>query len=115
LPKALGDDTLDLERIRNLLEETQTWKVELDTEGLSYLLQQALEKMMAKLVAAPEDTAFLKELLTAAEMTHSVPFPVDLGKVQNLCNEILQSTYLDFQKKVQQGDEAAKERSFSNG
>ena len=109
LRKALGDDTLDLERIRNLLEEAQTWKVELDTEGLSYLLQQALEKMMAKLVAAPEDTAFLKEVLAAAEMACSVPFPVDLWKVQNLYHEILQSTYPEFQKKVQQGDEAAKE------
>ena len=107
LRKALSGDTLELERIRSLLDEAQTWKVELDTEGLSYLLQQTLERMMAKLAASPEDIAFLKELLAAAQMARSVPFPVDLWKVQNLYHEMLQSTYPEFQKRAKQGDEAA--------
>jgi len=107
LRKALSGDTLELERIGSLLDEAQTWKVELDTEGLSYLLQQTLERMMAKLVASPEDIAFLNELLAAAQMARSVPFPVDLWKVQNLYHEMLQSTYLKFQKRAKQGDEAA--------
>jgi len=109
LRKALSGDTLELERIRSLLDEIQTWKVELDTKGLSYLLQQTLERMMAKLAANPEDIAFLKELLAAAQMARSVPFPVDLWKVQNLYNEMLQSTFPEFQKRAQQGDESALE------
>lgn len=109
LRKALSGDTLELDRIRNLLDETQTWKVELDTEGLSYLLQQTLERMMEKLVAASEDITFLKELLAAAEMARSVPFAVDLWKVQNLYHKMLQSTYPEFQKRAQQGDGAAVE------
>ena len=109
LRKALSGDTLELERIRSLLDEVQTWKVELDTEGLSYVLQQTLEKMMAKLTAAPEDVDLLKELLAATEMTRSVPFPVDLWKVQNLYHKMLQSIYPEFRKRAQQGDEAAVE------
>jgi len=109
LRKALSGDTLELDRIRSLLDETQTWKVELDTEGLSYLLQQTLERMMEKLVAASEDITFLKELLAAAEMARSVPFAVDLWKVQNLYHKMLQSTYPEFQKRAQQGDGAAVE------
>jgi len=107
LRKAVSGDSLDLERISSILDETRTWKVELDTEGLSYFLQQTLERMMARLVTAPEDIDLLKELLAAAEMLHSLPFPIDLWKVQNLYHKMLKSTYPEFQKRAQQGDEAA--------
>ncbi|HUU64712.1 MAG TPA: DUF3536 domain-containing protein [Dehalococcoidales bacterium] len=109
LRKAVSGDSLDLERIRSILDEIRTWKVELDTEGLSYLLQWTLERMMARLVTTPEDIDFLKELLAAAEMLHLLPFPVDLWKVQNLYHEMLKSIYPEFQTKAQQGDEAAQE------
>jgi hypothetical protein len=107
LRKAVSSDTLEPERIRSLLDETKTWNAELDTEGLSYLLQQTLERMMARLTTNPGDVSLLKELLVAMEITHSVPFALDLWKVQNLYHEMLQSNYPDFQKKAQQGDEAA--------
>ncbi|MFC1967878.1 DUF3536 domain-containing protein [Chloroflexota bacterium] len=109
LRKAVSGDSLDLEHIRSILDETQTWKVELDTEGLSYLLQQTLERMMARLVTAPEDIDFLKESLAAAEMLPVLPFQVDLWKVQNLYHEMLKSTYPEFQTRAQEGDKAAEE------
>jgi len=109
LRKALSGDSLDFERISSILHETRTWKVELDTEGLSYLLQQTLERMMARLVTTPEDIEFLKELLVAAEMFRMLPFPVDLWKVQNLYHEMLKSTYPEFQTRAQRGNAAAQE------
>jgi hypothetical protein len=109
LRRALGSETLDLEHIRGLLDEIETWDVELDTEGLSYQLQQTLEKMMDGFVAAPEDEDLLKELLAAVQMAGSAPFPVDLWKVQNLYHGMLQSTYPELKKKAQQGDESAGE------
>jgi alpha-amylase/alpha-mannosidase (GH57 family) len=109
LRKAVSADTLDLERIRSLLEETQTWEVELDTEGLSYLLQNTLERMMVNLVGAPENIDFLQELLDGTEILPALPFQVDLWKVQNLYHEILESVYPEFQERAGQGDEAAKE------
>jgi alpha-amylase/alpha-mannosidase (GH57 family) len=109
LRKALSSEPLDLERINSLLDETQTWQVELDSEGLSYQLQQTLEGMIEKLAANPDDIAYLKGLLAAAEMARTVPFPVDLWKVQNLYHAMLQSTYPEFQKRAQQGDKPAVE------
>lgn len=109
LRKAVSSDTLDLECIKSLLDETQTWKVELDTEGLSYFLQHNLEQMIAKLVDTPEDIKLLKELLAAMEITRSVPFAVDLWKVQNLYHVMLQSAFPEFQKKAERQDKAAQE------
>ncbi len=109
LRKAVSGDSLDTERIKGLLDETHTWQVELDAEGLSYFLQQTLERMMARLAADPENIDFLKELLSAAEMLRALPFQVDLWKVQNLYHEMLGSAYPEFQKRAQQGDGAAQE------
>ena len=107
LRRALSSDPMELEHIRSLLDEVQTWQVELDTEGLSYLLQQSLEKMIARLVATSEDVDLLKELLAAAQLTRSAPFPVDLWKVQNLYYQLLHSTYPELKKRAQEGDETA--------
>ncbi|MBN1862187.1 MAG: DUF3536 domain-containing protein [Dehalococcoidales bacterium] len=109
LRKVVNSDTLDLERLKSVLDETQTWQVELDAEGLSYLLQQTLERMTARLVANPEDTDFLKHLLAAAEMLPRLPFPVDLWRVQNLYHGLLKSSYSEFQSRAQQGNEVARE------
>jgi alpha-amylase/alpha-mannosidase (GH57 family) len=109
LRKAVSGDTLDPERIKSLLDETQTWGVELDTEGLSYFLQQNLERMTARLIATPEDINLLKELLAAMEIIRSVPFVVDLWKVQNIYHEMFQSVYTEIQKRAERQDKAAKE------
>ena len=109
LRRALGGDTLEVEHIRALLDETTAWNVELDTEGLSHLFQKTLEKMMAKLAADPEDMAISNNLLAATEMVVSLPFGVDLWQVQNLYHEMLQAAYPEFRKRAEKGDESAKE------
>jgi alpha-amylase/alpha-mannosidase (GH57 family) len=109
LRKAVSSDTLDPERIKSLLDETQTWGVELDAEELSYFLRQNLELMAARLVDTPEDIDLLKELLAAMEITRSVPFTVDLWKVQNLYHEMLRSAYPEIKKRAERQDKAAKE------
>jgi hypothetical protein len=40
---------------------------------------------------------------------HSVPFAVDLWRVQNLYHGMLESAYPEFQERAQQGDEVAGE------
>jgi len=109
LRRALSSDTLEVERIRSLLDEAGAWNVDLDREGLDYLLQQTLGKMMAKLVATPEDIALLKNLADSIALIRSVPFTVDLWKVQNLYYEMLKTAYPELRKRAQQGDETAAE------
>jgi len=108
LRRALSSAPMELERITSLLDEVQTWQVELDTGGLSYLLQQSLEKMIARLVATPEDVDLFKELLAAVQLARSAPFPVDLWKVQNLYHQLLRSTYPELKKRAQEVDETAR-------
>jgi hypothetical protein len=86
-----------------------TWHIELDNEGLGYMLQKALGKIMTGIVSIPEDTALLKNVLASVKLARSTPFGVDLWKVQNLYYEMLQTVYPALKQKAQQGDKAARE------
>jgi alpha-amylase/alpha-mannosidase (GH57 family) len=109
LRKAVSSDTLDPERIRSLLDEIQTWNVELDTDALSYYLQCNLEHLIIGLAGNPESVELLKKLLAAMTIVGSVPFPVDLWKVQNIYHGMLNSVYPQLQSRKEQGDEVAHE------
>jgi alpha-amylase/alpha-mannosidase (GH57 family) len=109
LRRALNGDALEIEKIRSLLDEIAAWNVELDTEGHSYLFQSALERMIARFAETPEDMALLNNLLAVTEMVDSLPFGVDLWRVQNLYHDILQTTYTGFKERAGKGDESANE------
>jgi len=109
LRRAFSGDAIDAGRINSLLDEAKAWNTELDTEGLSYLLQQTLAKMMTKFASAYEDIDLLRELVEATALARSVPFSVDMWIVQNLYYEMLRNKYPELQKRAQQGDAAAME------
>ncbi|MFC1893045.1 DUF3536 domain-containing protein [Chloroflexota bacterium] len=109
LRRALNGDTLEVEKIRSLLDEIAVWNVELDAEGHSYLFQRALEKMISGLAETPEDMALLNNLIAANEMVDSLPFDVDLWRVQNLYHDILQTTHPGLRERAEKGDELAGE------
>jgi alpha-amylase/alpha-mannosidase (GH57 family) len=103
LRRALSGETLDVERIKGLLEEAKGWNVELDTEGLSYLLQQTVEGMMAKVMSNPDNVSLLNNLVAAVELARSTSFTVDLWKVQNLYYEMQKTTSTQYSKRTKGG------------
>ena len=107
LRRKVSSDTLDVERIESLLEEARAWKVDLDAEGLSYLLEKTLERMMDAFSSNPEDIELLDALVSAVSLAQSMPHPVDLWKVQNQFYEMLLVNYPGFQRKASKGDEVA--------
>jgi alpha-amylase/alpha-mannosidase (GH57 family) len=109
LQRELGGESLDVERIGQLLDDAQLWKIALDAEGLGYRLRLTLEGMMASLAAKPGDVDLLKKLVASMALARSVPLAVELGGVQNIYYRMLQSVYPGFQKKARQGDAAAAE------
>ena len=65
--------------------------------------------MIARLTETPENTALLSNLVAATEMVDSLPFGVDLWRVQNLYHKMLQITYPTLKDRAEKGDELAKE------
>jgi alpha-amylase/alpha-mannosidase (GH57 family) len=106
LRKAFAD-TIDIERSKVLLDEAKRWNIEVDAEGLGYLLSQTLEQMMARSLADPNNPEMLQSLVAALEMVRSLPFTVDIWKVQNLYYQMLDTEYSGLKQKTKQGDERA--------
>jgi alpha-amylase/alpha-mannosidase (GH57 family) len=107
LHRAFNGDTIDVETIRSLVDTAGRWQITLDTEGVGYDYKVNLEKMMLALAADPADTVKLKNLLAAVSLARSLPFPVDLWKVQNLFWAMLTDVYTQFKKKAEMNEEQA--------
>jgi hypothetical protein len=60
--------------------------------------------MATELVNDADKIDALKNLLNAVLLARSLPFPVDLWKVQNLYWDMLQSVYPAFKQKAGQKD-----------
>ncbi|MFC1928805.1 DUF3536 domain-containing protein, partial [Chloroflexota bacterium] len=114
--RAVSNDTIDTESIRTLVDTAKSWQVDLDADGISYDLQENLERMMMALVDTPADTSVLKNLIDCIELAQTMPFDVDLWKVQNLYWGMLQGSYPKFKQKAEQNDRQAAEwvKDFSS-
>ncbi|MFW6195364.1 MAG: glycoside hydrolase, partial [Chloroflexota bacterium] len=88
-----ADGKLDVERVWSLVEEARALDVDLDEEGLGYLLSQAIHKMLKDLTENLEDLETLDRLASTADLAQSGPFQADLWEAQNLYYELLQSGY----------------------
>jgi alpha-amylase/alpha-mannosidase (GH57 family) len=107
LHRAVNSDVIDAENVRNLVETAGKWQVQLDAEGVGYDLKINLEKMMGTLAANPTDVHSLKNVLAATSLAHSLPFTIDLWKVQNLYWDIRQTSYPEFKRRAVQGEQSA--------
>jgi hypothetical protein len=83
----------DLDRIRALLEAARTDKIALDDAGLAYALKKNLDALFASLLEAPTDLGLLNRLDVLVAMTRSLPFEVNLWRVQNIFHHLLRNVY----------------------
>ncbi len=109
LRRAFGSEETDFERIGRLLQDAQVAKVALDAPTLEHTLRKSLERMAEQFLAQPCARPLLNKLEAAVSLARSLPFEMNLWKVQNICYDILQNVYPGFQAKAEQGDEGAKE------
>ena len=108
LHRVLKGDTFEVETIKNLVETADSWRVDLDRDGLAYDFKISLEGMIEAFTQALEDIAKLQELVDAVTLARSMPFVVDLWKTQNQYYEMLNNTRPAYQQRADSGDEAAK-------
>jgi hypothetical protein len=84
---------LEIDRVRRLLEQVEAAEVALDDEKLGFSLRQTINRLAADWYTEPEDLPRLRLLGQAVELAKSLPFWVDLWKVQNVYYEVLQTTF----------------------
>ncbi len=85
-------DQLDLERIQTLLDTGAREKVQWDTPWLVFALNRRLGKMAEELAVNPREER-LQQFNASVALVKSLPFEVDLGRVQNVYYQLLQQVY----------------------
>jgi alpha-amylase/alpha-mannosidase (GH57 family) len=109
LREALEKDDIDSEVVESILEEAREEGIGLDTTTLEYAFRKNLERMAKALLGEPTQLSQLRKLDRAMDTATSIPFQVNLWMVQNVCYEILQSTYSEMRLKAGQGSKTAKD------
>jgi hypothetical protein len=89
LRRAFDEEQLDLGRIAALLDAVAREKITLDVVSLGFVLKKRLEKMADQLLEQAEDLEFVTHFEAAVRLARSLPFEVDLWKVQNLYYKLL--------------------------
>ncbi len=107
--RAFQLETPDLDRVRSLFEETATWGLELDVQGIAYTINQTIGRLAERFRAQPGDPIALETLEGAVGLAHTLPFEVDLWKAQNAYYEVLHSAYPESRARADEGDEIARD------
>jgi len=103
LLEAFRAPALDLQLIRNLLEEARLLQVELEGAGLEYALRKAIERLAERFRQHPLDLEYLQQLEAAVAMETELPFAVHLWKVQTIYYEMLHSVFPHQRQQSEQG------------
>ena len=100
LRRAFEQEELDLDRIGMLLDTAKRESVALDADGLSYALRHTLDLVMTRFQEEPGNLERLQKAEAAIDFAGSLPFEVNLWKVQNLYYEMLERVRPEFQARA---------------
>jgi alpha-amylase/alpha-mannosidase (GH57 family) len=84
LRRAMEEDSIDGERILELMERARTEMVVLDTDTLSFLADARMKRAMLALEQRPHDGAAVEYALRLASTLRSLPFALNLWQAQNI-------------------------------
>jgi alpha-amylase/alpha-mannosidase (GH57 family) len=110
LRQAFEAEDLDLVSIRNLLEEARVLQVALEAPSLEYALRKTLERLAGNFRDAPAEPVWLQRLTDALDLAETLPFAVNLRKVQNIYYEQLHTIYPQWRRRASRGQAGARTR-----
>jgi hypothetical protein len=95
-----------LETIEMILNSAGLEGVSLDAAGLEMAVRRRTERMAQALAAQSESFALLQALDSVVSLVQTLPFEVNLRKVQDIYYALLQNVYPGFQEKAKKEKKA---------
>jgi alpha-amylase/alpha-mannosidase (GH57 family) len=96
LRREFRTEFLDLREVKNLLNEAKEEAVQLDSAGLSYLMQRKLNGLMRQLQKHPQNLGLLRKIVSLLQVLKELPFAVNLWNVENLYYQMSRTIYLEL-------------------
>jgi alpha-amylase/alpha-mannosidase (GH57 family) len=100
-------ETIHAERIDDLFKSADSWHISLNKEELELTFRAALEKRIASSGYFAQDTTALKNFSSAIRLAQTLPFTVNLYRIQNSYYDLLQHLYPSMKKLSEKGDKNA--------
>jgi alpha-amylase/alpha-mannosidase (GH57 family) len=107
LRRVLAGEELDPAIVSSLLKDAELSHIALEVPTLEHALRRNIERLAARFLAQPADRAQLEALSRAVAFSRSLPFEVNLWRIQNICYHLHSTVYSDFKSKAQTGDAEA--------
>jgi hypothetical protein len=98
----------DLDAIQSYLKEAAASNIALDVPGLEYAIRRRLETEAELFASAPSDLGVVQKLATLLNFVSTLPFPVVLWEVQNICYGPLIRTMDEVREQAQTENGTAK-------
>ena len=92
LRKEFLADELDLERVQTILDTAAREKIQWDEAWLSYALNLRLGRWADELAVNPREER-LQSFNAAVDLVRSMPFQINMARVQNVFYQLLQNVY----------------------
>lgn len=106
--RAFEAENFDPREIERLFAETKTWGLDLDIPGLSFILEQTIERQARQFIEQPERRGVLERLNGLVELSARLPFNVNPWTAQNDYYRALTTIYPDVKARSQAGDMQAR-------
>jgi alpha-amylase/alpha-mannosidase (GH57 family) len=100
-------EPLHAERIEDLFKSADAWHIPLNKEELELTFRTTLEKRISASAQLAENLAALKTFTSAIRLAQTLPFIVNLYRVQNSYYDLLQYRYPIMKALAEKGDKSA--------
>ena len=107
LRRAFLTSEFDYDEVARMFKDSRVWGLDLDEQGLGFVLEQAIERRAHQFRRHPLRTAPLERLQAMARLSAALPGHVDLRKTQNDFYDVLQTTYPGMKCRATSGDQVA--------
>ena len=104
----LSEGQPDRDRLQVIMQEVQTWGVQLDAPALAFAYNRAVEAMARDVRENPMDLELLGRLDAMVALRELLPFEVELWTSQNACYRLLMDLYPALNEQAAGGDEVAR-------
>jgi alpha-amylase/alpha-mannosidase (GH57 family) len=101
LMQAFEQSDPDLDTIQSYLKEAAVGNIALDVPGLEYAVRKRLEAEGEIFASAPTNAEEVQKLTTLLKFASTLPFPVTLWEVQNICYGPLIKTMDELRERAQ--------------
>jgi hypothetical protein len=99
LRRALESSELNLELVQSLLEDVRMAGAPLDESSLEMTLRRNLELSAQRFFENPMELEHLRKLREQVAAAKSLPLPLNLWALQNLCYDVLEKVYPEMREK----------------